>query len=86
MTDLDNFFKEQLEEDAMFLVISNESANLDPFIERQDIIDAISYQDEDNYYSDDEEDDYLSDLEDSDIDALANGDDVEIEYSDWEEY
>ena len=83
-SELDNFFKEQIDEKDAFDVMVDENAFLDSLIVKRDIIDAIEDGDDDDEIMDDD-DVALSSLSDDDLDNLADDNDDYIGY-DEEDY
>ena len=72
-SELDQYFKEQIDEKDAFDVMVDENAFLDSLIAKRDIIDAIENGDDDDEIMDDE-DIALSTLSDDDLDDLADDD------------
>lgn len=79
-SELDNFFKEQIDEKDAFDVMVDENAFLDSLIAKRDIIDAIEDGDDDDEIMDDDEI-ALSTLSDNDLDDLADDNDEYIDYA-----
>ena len=77
-SELDQYFKEQIDEKDAFDVIVDENAFLDSLIAKRDIIDAIENGDDDDEIMDDE-DIALSTLSDDDLDDLADDNDDYID-------
>ena len=77
-SDLDQYFKEQIDEKDAFDVMVDENAFLDSLIAKRDIIDAIENGDDDDEIMDDE-DIVLSTLSDDDLDDLADDNDDYID-------
>ena len=77
-SELDQYFKEQIDEKDAFDVMVDENAFLDSLIAKRDIIDAIENGDDDDEIMDDE---YiaLSTLSDDDLDDLADDNDDYID-------
>lgn len=73
-SELDQYFKEQIDEKDAFDVMVDENAFLDSLIAKRDIIDAIENGDDDDEIMDDE-DIALSTLSDDDLDDLADDND-----------
>lgn len=70
---LDQYFKEQIDEKDAFDVMVDENAFLDSLIAKRDIIDAIENGEDDDEIMD-SEDIALSALSDKDLDDLAEDD------------
>lgn len=79
-SELDNFFKEQIDEKDAFDVMVDENAFLDSLIAKRDIIDAVENGDDDDEIMDDDEV-TLSTLSDNDLDDLADDNDDYIDYN-----
>lgn len=79
-SELDNFFKEQIDEKDAFDVMVDENAFLDSLIAKRDIIDAVEDGDDDDEIMDDDEI-TLSTLSDNDLDDLADDNDDYIDYN-----
>jgi hypothetical protein len=77
-SELDQYFKEQIDEKDAFDVMVDENAFLDSLIAKRDIIDAIENGDDDDEIMDDE-DIALSTLSDDDLDDLADDNDDYID-------
>lgn len=77
-SELDQYFKEQIDEKDAFDVMVDENAFLDSLIAKRDIIDAIENGDNDDEIMDDE-DIALSTLSDDDLDDLADDNDDYID-------
>lgn len=77
-SELDQYFKEQIDEKDEFDVMVDENAFLDSLIAKRDIIDAIENGDDDDEIMDDE-DIALSTLSDDDLDDLADDNDDYID-------
>lgn len=77
-SELDQYFKEQIDEKDAFDVMVDENAFLDSLIAKRDIIDAIENGDDDDEIMDDE-DIALSTLSDDDLDDLADDNDNYID-------
>ena len=77
-SELDQYFKEQIDEKDAFDVMVDENAFLDYLIAKRDIIDAIENGDDDDEIMDDE-DIALSTLSDDDLDDLADDNDDYID-------
>ena len=77
-SELDQYFKEQIDEKDAFDVMVDENAFLDSLIAKRDIIDAIQNGDDDDEIMDDE-DIALSTLSDDDLDDLADDNDDYID-------
>lgn len=77
-SELDQYFKEQIDEKDAFDVMVDENAFLDSLIAKRDIIDAIENGDDDDEIMDDE-DIVLSTLSDDDLDDLADDNDDYID-------
>lgn len=76
-SELDQYFKEQIDEKDAFDVMVDENAFLDSLIAKRDIIDAIENGDDDEIM--DDEDIALSTLSDDDLDDLADDNDDYID-------
>lgn len=79
-SELDKFFKEQIDEKDAFDVMVDENAFLDSLIAKRDIIDAVENGDDDDEIMDDDEV-TLSTLSDNDLDDLADDNDDYIDYN-----
>ena len=79
-SELDKFFKEQIDEKDAFDVMVDENAFLDSLIAKRDIIDAVEDGDDDDEIMDDDEI-TLSTLSDNDLDDLADDNDDYIDYN-----
>ena len=77
-SELDQYFKEQIDEKDAFDVMVDENAFLDSLIAKRDIIDAIENGDDDDEIMDDE-DIALSTLSDDELDDLADDNDDYID-------
>ena len=77
-SELDQYFKEQIDEKDAFDIMVDENAFLDSLIAKRDIIDAIENGDDDDEIMDDE-DIALSTLSDDDLDDLADDNDDYID-------
>lgn len=71
---LDQYFKEEIDSQDAMDVILDENSYVDYLISKRDVVDAVEYDDDDDYIKDDE-DMVLSDLDDQELDALADDDD-----------
>lgn len=74
---LDQYFKEEIDSQDAMDVILDENSYVDYLISKRDVVDAVEYDDDDDYIKDDE-DMILSDLDDQELDALADDDDSYI--------
>ena len=74
---LDQYFKEEIDSQDAMDVILDENSYVDYLISKRDVVDAVEYDDDDDYIKDDE-DMVLSDLDDQELDALADDDDSYI--------
>ena len=77
-SELDQYFKEQIDKKDAFDVMVDENAFLDSLIAKRDIIDAIENGDDDDEIMDDEAI-ALSTLSDDDLDDLADDNDDYID-------